>query len=369
MEFIDAHDRDPIGAGYTDASPRELIERFDPIGSSAPMSYDGTRIQRREPGATMPSHNDRPTIRQLEYLVAIADEGSFSRAAQRCHVSQPTLSGQVKLLESRIGVECFERTPRGVFVTPQGEAIIEHARTTIAAVDGLLGAANANVEPLSGEMRLGVVSTITPYLLPAVVAELAHDYPELDLVLFDDVGDRLKDRLQKGELDAIVTPLPVELPGFEEMAFGVDPFVLVAAAGTPLGDLPEPVELEDLRDAPIILLDDPHCIRGQALDLCRRARCSPNLSIHATSISALVQLVRHGMGATLLPALSIDVEMRWLKELRIKRFAVPSPGRQLAIVWREGSPRRDGFLLLGQILMRHVLTKSPLETPSEDATG
>lgn len=322
----------------------------------------------------MPTHNDRPSLRQLEYLVAVAEEGSFSRAAERCFVSQPTLSGQIKLLETRIGVDCFERTSRGVLVTPHGEEIVARARETIAAVDRLLAAANAETEPLAGSLRLGVVSTVTPYLMPGVVAELAREAPSLDVTLHDDVGDRLKEALRTGALDAIVSPRPIDLDGVEELEIAFDPFVVVATADTPLGDLPEPVRMEDLGGAPILLLDDPHCIRGQALEICSQARCTPNLSLHATSISALVQLVRHGMGATLLPALSLDVELHWLKDLRVKRFADPVPGRQIVLAWRAGSTRRDGFLRLGHLLMEHADAKTsgyrnpPILAPAEDGS-
>jgi len=306
----------------------------------------------------MSTHNDRPTIRQLEYLVAVADEGSFSRAAERCFVSQPTLSGQVRLLESRIGQECFERTPRGVFVTPIGAELIEHARKTIAAVDQFLGAANAQTEPLVGRIRFGSVSTITPYLLPEVLAELAIDYPELTIELHDDVGERLVERLMAGELDVILGPLPLDLEGCVEFECGTDPFVVVAPADTPLGDLPEPIGLDALNDAKLILLSDPHCIRGQALDVCAQARCSEDRSLHATSITALVQLVRQGLGATLLPTLSLELELRWLRDLRIKRFSDPAPGRKLGLIWRRQSPRHDDFERLGGILMKHTLAKT-----------
>ncbi len=313
----------------------------------------------------MSSHNQRPTIRQLEYLVAAAEEASMSRAAQRCHVTQPTLSSQIRQLELRIGQDLFERTPRGVFPTPAGKDLVQLAREAIEAVDQLLVRANAPDRPLEGRIKLGSLSTITPYLVPEALAELEQSHPELQIELHDGSGDEIKAKLTDGSVDAILVALPTGLHGTEEIELAFDPFLLVAPAGSTLGDLAEPVQVESLGASKLLLLDDPHCVRGQALEVCMRANSSPDTSLHVTSISALVQLVRQGLGATLLPSLALDLEQGWLDEIRLKTFADPAPGRHLAMAWRSGSSRSSELRMLAEVFMRHATRKTRQEFRSQ----
>lgn len=295
----------------------------------------------------------RPTIRQLEYVVAVAEEASFSRAAKRCFVSQPALSNQVKQLELQLGVELFERTSKGVLVTPAGQDIVVHAREVLAASDRIVERATAPRAPLSGLLELGSVSTITPYLLPAAMGELREHFPDLQLRIRDGTADELEVRLAAGELDALIVPLPTGLAGCEEVALFRDDFVLAASERSALGQLPEPTSLEALREHEILLLEDPHCLRGHTLEVCRSAQARPHTMLHATSIGAIVQLVRRGFGATLLPAMAVPVELAGIAEVRLKRFDEPPPGRTIGLAWRSGTPHAGGLRQLGSVLMRH----------------
>ncbi len=296
----------------------------------------------------------RPTIRQLEYVVAVAEEGTFSRAAERCFVSQPSLSSQVRQLELRLGADLFERTPKGALVTPVGRDVVEVARELLSMADRIVQRTRAAEEPLTGLLRLGSVSTVTPYLLPAAIAELATAHPALRIQLRDDFAARLKSQVENGDIDALVTPLPAPLAGCEEVELARDPFVLAAPRASALAKLPEPLDEEALSGHEMLLLEDPHCLRNHALEICSRLGASPNTALHATSISAAVQLVRRGLGSTLLPALSLEVELAAAPEIEVKRFAEPAPARRIGLVWRRGSGRSDEFKMLASILMKHA---------------
>lgn len=295
----------------------------------------------------------RPTIRQLEYVVAVAEEASFSRAAERCFVSQPALSNQVRQLETQLGADLFERTSRGVLVTPVGRQVASIAKEILEASDRIVDRVNASREPLCGKLALGSVSTITPYLVPAAMADLGSTFPDLELQIRDGTADVLEAQLAAGELDALIVPLPTGLQGVEEIELARDPFVLAAPSSSPLGKLSEPLSLDALRGHEILLLEDPHCLRRGALDVCTAAGARPQTTLHATSLGAIVQLVRRGFGATLLPALAIPVELAGIPEVRLKRFADPVPGRTLGLAWRKGSPHADGLRLFATVLMAH----------------
>jgi LysR family hydrogen peroxide-inducible transcriptional activator len=296
----------------------------------------------------------RPTLRQLEYVVAVAREASFSKAAASCFVSQPSLSSQVRQLEVRLGADLFERTPRGVLITTLGHEVVELAQTILDDSDRILQVARASREQLAGALHLGSVSTITPYLLPGAMRDLADRFPELELHVHDGTADILKERLEAGAIDALLVPLPTALNNTEEVELANDPFVVAASVDSPIAELPEPLGLDALAGIDVLLLDDPHCLRGQALEICGRAQARPHPTFHATSLSTVVQLVRRGLGVTLLPAIAIEVELAGLSDIRLKRLAAPAPGRMLGLVWRKGSPRSGEFKMLASILMSHA---------------
>ena len=296
----------------------------------------------------------RPTIRQLEYVVAVAEERSFSKAAQRCFVSQPSLSSQVRQLEVRLGVELFERTSRGVLVTNVGNDVVEIGRRILEESDRLLQSALASHASLAGPLNFGSISTITPYLLPAALHDISEEFPDLELHVHDGPGPALKQGLEAGEIDVLLTPLPTGLSNTEEVHLIQDPFVLATPANSAIADLPEPLDVTALAGCELLLLDDPHCLRGHALELCDRVDAKAKTSFHASSLGTIVQLVRRGIGMTLLPAIAIDVELAGQSEIRLKRLAAPTPGRTLGLAWRRGSHRADEFKILASILMSHA---------------
>ena len=293
----------------------------------------------------------RPTIKQLEYIVAVAEERSISRAAERCRVTQPSLSAQVRQLEARLGAALFERTNRGAIPTELGQAVIRQAHELLEAADRLVDNAAASREPMAGRLRLGSVSTITPYLLPATFRDLCDRFPDARITLRDGTADALKLDLERGDLDALVVPLPTKNAGFDEVELVSDPFLIAVNERTELAELQGPIAASRLKGEHLILLNEPHCIRGQALALCDEVGALPDLDMRATSLAAAMQLVRHGLGITLIPAIAASGEMATAPEVALKRIAPPTPARSIGLAWRRGSPRSGEFGLLASLLM------------------
>lgn len=288
----------------------------------------------------MPSLNDI-SLRQLEYLVAVADTLGFRRAAERCHVSQPALSAQIQQLEEVLGVKVFERDKRRVMLTEAGEELVSRARRVLTEAGDILSAASRLSDPFAGSLQLGVIPTIAPYVLPEVVPALVKQYPRLKLRLREDKTELLVRALEEGRLDAALLALVPELGDVEHAVIAEDPFVVAAPPGHPLAKKKQ-VQLADLDEENVLLLEDGHCFRGQALALCTRIGAR-EVDFRATSLTTLAQMVMSGEGAiTLLPALSVPIENR-LGQLVVRPFAGPMPSRTLALVWRPGYPRADAL--------------------------
>jgi len=293
----------------------------------------------------------RPSIRQLECAVAVADTLHFGRAARVCSITQPALSAQIQSFEELLGVKLFERGRRGVIVTAAGARVIEQARTTLAQLDGLVESAVGFAEPLSGTLRLGVIPTVAPYLLPALLPGVRRAWPKLRLVLREEQTARLVEQLGVGALDLLLLALPVEGAELEEMPLLREPFHFVAPARHPLAKAPERTISEPaLRGEEILLLEDGHCLRAQALDVCRRAGALAPGRIQATSLSTLVQMVANGLGVTLLPERALAIELRRGAGLVSKPFRNPAPSRTLGLAWRRGAAHAGEYRLLGQTL-------------------
>lgn len=282
------------------------------------------------------------SIRQLQYVVAVADTLGFHRAAQRCHVSQPSLSAQVKQLEDTLGVAVFERDRRRVLVTPAGEAIVARARRALREVEDLVATAAHLRDPLAGPVRLGVIPTIAPYALPDVVPSVHAAYPSLKLIFREEKTESVVAGLRAGTLDLGIVALEADLGELEHATFAVDPFVAALPAEHPLAKKKIVTE-DDLDGETVLLLDDGHCLRSQALAVCTRAGAHES-ELRATSLSTLAQMVSGGAGVTLLPAIAVPVENR-RGTLAIRKLR-PVPSRTLAVVWRPGSP----FAAAGQAL-------------------
>ena len=281
------------------------------------------------------------SLRQLQYIVAVAEHGSFRRAADACHVAQPSLSAQVGVAERALGVQLFERTGRRVRVPPAAKPLIAQARRILMAAGDLRELARQRADPFHGTLRLGVIPTICPYLLPDIARPLQHDYPDLRIDWSEERTARLVAQVKEGAIDGAVLALEADLRGLAHEPLGWDPFFLAVAPGHPLSRGKKPVTPDVLDHARVFLLDDGHCFREQALQLCARAGARET-GFRATSLSTLVQMVSASGGVTLLPSIALPVENRH-RQLIVRRFVAPGPGRTLALAWRRGSALRVPF--------------------------
>ncbi len=288
------------------------------------------------------------TLRQLQYLVAVADTRSFRAAAQLCHVAQPSLSAQIAQVESALGVTLFERERRPVLVTSAGEALIARARSLLRSADDLYSAAKAFEDPLAGTLRLGIIPTISPYLLPEAARALRKDIPNLELLFVEDKTSVLVQKLERGELDTALLALEADLGDLETLPIARDPFVLALPKSHSLAKRKQAVKLSELSGESVLLLDDGHCFRDQALSYCERARVE-ELGFRATSLATLTQMVAGGRGVTLLPTLAVPIENR-RGDLSILRLTSPEPFRTLGLAFRPGSPLKARYVRVAEVI-------------------
>lgn len=290
----------------------------------------------------------RPSLRQLEYAVALADALHFRRAAERVAVSQPALSQQIKQLEALLGVQLFERDARKVMLTPAGEEMVRRARRILGEVDQLCDAASAAGEPLTGQLRLGVIPTVAPYLLPRVLPAVRRAYPHLRLLLHEDQTQRLIDMLVDGKLDVLLLALGVrgtEADGLVALPVFDEPFWLATPPGHPLASR-EHVSEHDLIDQEVLLLEDGHCLREQALAVCQAGGARESADVRATSLPTLSQMVASGLGITLLPECAVPHETERGGAMSVRRFSDPAPSRAIGLLYRSSSGRDREFRLL-----------------------
>ena len=287
------------------------------------------------------------SIRQLQYVVAIADTLGFHRAAARCGVSQPTLSSQVQKLEEVLGVRIFERDRRKVLVTSVGEAVVAHARKVLVELDDLLAAVAEAKDPFTGTFRVGVIPTVAPYLLPFVMPAVAARWPRLRLALVEEKTPDLLAALRAGTLDAGLLALVDGMEDLEHATVVEDPFVAAVPRTHALAKK-KSVALDDLEDEPVLLLEDGHCLRTQALALCQRAGATET-ALRATSLATLVQMVSAGNGVTLLPSIAVDVENR-RGQLAIRPLAGRAHGRTLCLAWRKAAPLGSALRELAKVM-------------------
>jgi LysR family hydrogen peroxide-inducible transcriptional activator len=278
------------------------------------------------------------SLRQLQYIVAVADLGGFRRAAEVCHVAQPSLSAQVARAERQLGVQVFERDRRRVRLSGAGAVIVEHARRVLLAARDLGEAARRHGDPFRGTLRLGVIPTVTPYLLPDAAPALARAFPQLTVIWSEERTSTLVRQVKDGALDGAILALEADIGDLEHATLARDPFVLAAAPGHPILEQKRPATPRALDGATVLLLDDGHCFRDQALKLCSRAGAS-EMGFRATSLATLVQMVSASRSVTLLPSLALPVENR-RGQLRVRRFEAPGPGRTLVLASRRGCALR-----------------------------
>ncbi|MFB7677983.1 LysR substrate-binding domain-containing protein [Kitasatospora purpeofusca] len=301
-----------------------------------------------------------PTVAQLRAFVAVAEHRHFREAAAATGTSQPALSGAVAALEESLGAQLVERTTRRVMITPLGERVLEHARRVLASVQALTEEVDAARRPFTGPLHLGVIPTVAPYLLPTVLRLVRDRYPELELHVHEERTPSLLEGLAAGRLDVLLLALPAggstptrDIPLFDE------DFVLVTPPEHELAGQVD-VARDVLLDLDVLLLEEGHCLRDQALDICREVGADPGGSTtRAAGLSTLVQLVAGGLGVTLLPATALDVEAGRADRLAAVRFAAPAPGRRIGLAARPGSARSGEYDRFAASL-REVLAELPV---------
>ena len=288
------------------------------------------------------------TLRQLRYLGALARHRHFGRAADECAVTQPALSMQIKELEREIGADLVERRPSDVTLTETGAEVAQRAERILAATRDLVDFARHR-EVLSGPLKLGVIPTIAPYLLPKLLPRLQAAYPSLRLEVRETQTATLLDALIGGELDCLLLALPIEHTDVEMLALFTDRFLLAAPAGEPIPR--RPLNAKDVDERRLILLEEGHCLRDQSLAFCATKRRDSAAALGSTSLATVMQMVANGYGVTLVPEIATEVEARD-KRVMLKRFARPEPGRTIGLAWRKTSPRQTDFAALGDIINR-----------------
>jgi LysR family transcriptional regulator, hydrogen peroxide-inducible genes activator len=286
------------------------------------------------------------TLRQLRYFDALAAHGRFGRAAAACGISQPALSMQIKELEEVLGAQLVERGSRHVRLTKFGEEAILRARDILRSVDELRDFARASRDGLAGRLRIGMIPTVAPYLLPTVIANITRVHPELDIHVREALTSRLLQELVEGRLDAAIVALPVSEPSLVEVALFKEHFLLVrpgADEGTPV---PSGKMLRSMR---LLLLEEGHCFRDQALSFCKMQSSLPREALDASSLSTLVQMVSAGMGVTLIPEMAAAVETR-SASVSVARFRDPQPSRTIGMIWRKTNPLAGQLLQLSEVV-------------------
>lgn len=288
-----------------------------------------------------------PSIQQLRYAVALADTRNFGRAAAASFVSQPALSTQIRELEARLGLQLFERTSKGVLVTPAGEEIVARARKVLRDIDDLRDVATGAGDALTGPLRLGVIPTIAPYVLPGAVRLIGEAHPTLELYLREDRTNNLLDQLQAGDLDLLLLALPVDRPGIGEMPLYDEPFLLAVPEAHALAK-GRRFDVAALAGERLVLLEDGHCLRDQALAVCEMAGHDGRPEVQGTSLTTVIQMVGAGLGVTLLPAGAIERDVHADGRVAVRQLQSPVPSRTVGLAWRASSARADAYRSLGE---------------------
>lgn len=290
-----------------------------------------------------------PSPRQLRYLVALAEHGHFGSAAAACNVTQSTLSAGLKELEATLGVTLVERSRRSVLVTPLGQQIVARARRVLAETEDLVEQARAGRDPLAGRLRLGIIPTIGPYVMPRALARLKRAFPKLQLYLREEQTAALLEKLAAGALDLVMIALPYDTGDLETMALGEDEILLAAPATHPLAGLPQ-VRDAQLRDEPLLLLEDGHCLRAHVLEACKLTGAGRNEVFQGTSLRTLVQMVASGLGLTLVPRIAVAAEIPSGGAVRVVPLGPGRHARTLALAWRRGAAQAEAYRRLGAAL-------------------
>ena len=288
-------------------------------------------------------------LQDLRYLVAIADHRHFGRAAEACYITQPTLSAQLRKLEQELGVMLVERSPRHVMLTEIGERVVERARTMLREEAAITEIARQAQDPEAGTLRVGLFPTLGPYLLPHVVPAVHRRFPRLELLLVEEKTEQGLEHLRDGSLDVGLLALPVPTDRLHVEPLFEEDFVLAVPADHALAADDEPVTISVLQGQSVLLLEDGHCLRDQALSVCHLAGASERGGFRATSLETLRQMVAAGVGMTLLPELAVQPPVPAQPGVVIRPFSHPAPSRRIAMCWRESHPAREFLPRLAEL--------------------
>lgn len=289
-------------------------------------------------------------LRDLRYLVAVADHRHFGRAAEACFVSQPTLSTQIKKLEKELGVELIERNPRQILLTDTGERVVERARIILGETDNIERIARQAQDPESGSLRVGLFPTLAPYLLPHVVPKVHRRFPNLELLLVEEKTEVIHQRLRAGTLDVAILARPVHDDQLHEEPLFDEEFVLAVPISHALATAEDPVDVSVLTTENVLLLEEGHCLRDQALAVCQLAGADERSGFRATSLETLRQMVAAGVGVTLLPALAVQPPVATSADIALLHFVDPVPRRQISMFWRRTSVFGEFLPAIAEVL-------------------
>ncbi len=295
-------------------------------------------------------------LRDLKYIIAVAESHHFGRAAERCFVSQPTLSGQIKKLEDELGVVIFERTNRSVEITPVGEAILTHARRMLEQADAIQQLARAQQDPLAGPVRIGAIPTLSPYLMPLILLPLKKQIPQMKLVLSEELTDTLLQRLHNHEIDAALLATPVEEQDLESLPLFDEPFWIAYPREHPFY-IKDKITLRDLDKENLLLLAEGHCLAKQSMDVCHireRQAQGEMADLRASSLETLLQLVGAGFGVTLVPALAMRGPWTRSSGIAAQPLAIADAERRVALVFRRSFPRRAALQAFADIILDNL---------------
>ncbi len=291
----------------------------------------------------------RPTLKQLNYLLSVAEHRHFGNAARACHVSQSTLSAAVIELEELLGAVLVERSNRRVIFTALGEDVVQRARRVLLEIDDLQGLCAASSERFSGKMRLGVIPTIAPFVLPGLLKKLRRQYPQFQLFIREDLSQPLVDALQRGHLDVLLLALPYPAERVATMHLFADKFLFACSHAHPMAVNAE-LSTRDLRAQDMLLLEDGHCLRDHALEACQLHDSEVNIPYQATSLNTIVQMVANNIGVTLLPQMAVDARILTGTRVQTRPFREADVARSIGLMWRRKTPRVADFRALGEFI-------------------
>jgi LysR family transcriptional regulator, hydrogen peroxide-inducible genes activator len=293
------------------------------------------------------------SLRDLQYVVAVAEHNHFGKAAKACHVSQPALSGQIKKIEDYLGVVLFERNMRRVAITEVGQAVVQQARIVLEEAEKILSVAQSTREPLAGPFRLGAIATLGPYLMPYLLDPLRKAFPHLELKLKEGLTENLLVELRAGQLDAVLAARTFEEDGLHVIPLFEEPFLLTVPRNHPL-ERKRPIKVSDLKATEMVLLEDGHCLRDQTVAICPPNRRGNIRELHVTSLETLRHLVASGAGYTLMPALAVNEDRRLKNLVRYRRIDGKHIGRTVVLVCRDRFPRKREVEALGDFIRAHL---------------